>query len=151
MDETSYKWIAAGLLCTTIVAGAAALYYLNENQRLKASYEETIDELQSYVEEYTIQVDILIDYGNETTVWYNDTRVNIRGSLLNATSTVSSVEHSTSEWGVFVNAINGVGGEANKFWLWNYYEGGWQPGMVGADQWILQNGDIVSWIYISFE
>ena len=53
--------------------------------------------------------------------------------------------------GIFVNAINGIGGEANKFWLWNYYEVGWQPGMVGADQWILQNGDIVSWIYSSFE
>jgi len=151
MDETSYKWIAAALLCTTIVAGAAAFYFMNESQRLKASYEETIDELQSYVDEYTIQVDILVDYGNETTTWYNDTRVALRGSLLNATSIVSSVEQSTSEWGVFVNAINGVGGGANKFWLWNYYEDGWQPGMVGADQWILQNGDIVSWIYISFE
>ena len=64
MDETSYKWIAAALLCTTIVAGAAALYYMTENQRLKTSYEQTIDELQSYVDEYTIQVDILIDYGN---------------------------------------------------------------------------------------
>jgi hypothetical protein len=150
MDETSFKWIAAALLCTTLIAGAAALYYMNECNRIESSYSETINELQSYVDDYTIQIDILIDYGNETYVWYNDTRIAIRESLLNATSTVTIVDKSSSEFGDFVNTINGVGGEANKFWIWSYYDEGWQPGMVGADQWIMQNGDIVSWTYSSF-
>ena len=46
--------------------------------------------------------------------------------------------------------VNGVGGETDKYWLWSYYEDGWQSGMVGADQWRLHDGDAAAWTYTGF-
>jgi hypothetical protein len=142
MSESMFKWVSLGLLCTSIVAGGLAFYYLNQYNVLKADYEATIKEL----EDLTVLVDILIDYGDEVE-WYNDTRIPLGTDLVTATSIICDIEYSMSEWGAFVNSINGVEGDSSTFWLWNYYDNGWFMGEVGADQRILHDGEILSWVY----
>jgi hypothetical protein len=103
------------------------------------------------LDEFTIKVDIKLDYGNGTVVWYNETRVPLDASLLKATSLVADLETLEKGLGVLVTSINGVEGSPSVFWLWAYLEeGAWQYGPVGADQWILHNGDTVAWTYATF-
>ena len=146
MSESRYKWVAAALLCTTLVAGAAALYLNERVNALEAEYLRALSEL----ERFTVTVDILIDYGNGTSAWYNGTRVAAGESLLEATGRVAELDYTVTEYGAFVNAVNGVSGEPNKYWIWSYYEGGWQYGPVGGDQWRLHDGDAVAWVYTGF-
>jgi hypothetical protein len=151
-----WMWVAAALLCTTIASAYMALNYQSQLKRLETQHQELlsdIDALQGSLNELTILIDVKIDYGNNTIVWYNNTRVPFNSDLLIATQVISKVEYSTGEFGAFVTEINDVGGDADKFWLWHYYDKdvkGWQFGPVASDAWVLHNGDKVSWIYSGF-
>lgn len=151
-----WMWIAAALLCTTIASAYLALNYQSQLQKQDELYQQLlsdVNQLQGSLDVLTIMVDIKIDYGNDTIIWYNETRVPLNIDLLSATHMITEVEYSTSEFGIFVTGINKVGGDADKFWLWynfeeNTYE--WQYGLVASDAWILHDGDIVSWVYSGF-
>lgn len=146
MSENTYKIAAAVLLCTTIIAGAFALQYNAKLSTVEQDYNLLLGEL----EDTTATISILIDDG-ETLQWFNDTRVPLGSSFLNATMFIAEVETQGSEWGIFVFSIDEVGGEVNHFWLWDYHDEGWQVGPVGADQWTVHDGDILRWTYTSFE
>ena len=146
MSESSYKWLAAALLCTTLVSGAAALYLNNRVNALDVEYRRALNAL----EEYTVKVSIMIDYGNGTVIWFNGTRVGAGETLLNATLRVADVAYTVSDFGAFVDAVNGVRGLENHYWLWYTYDGGWVMGPVGADVWRLHDGDVVAWRYTGF-
>jgi hypothetical protein len=147
MSEQTFKLAAAALLCTTILAGVMAFQYNGQLKAVQHEYELLLVEL----EENTALISIRVDYGDDAVTWFNDTRVPLGTDFLNATGMISDLEVQSSDWGVFVSSIDGVGGEADSFWLWDYYEDGWQMGPVGADQWIVHDGDILSWTYTSFE
>jgi hypothetical protein len=146
MSDSTYKWAAALLLCTTIASGAGALYLNNRVNALETEYERTLNELK----EFTATVDIKIEYGNGTVAWFNGTRIGAGEFLMNATLRVAKMDYTMYGFGVFVNTLNGVGGDPDKYWLWSYYDNGWQSGMVGADQWRLHDGDAVAWTYAGF-
>jgi hypothetical protein len=157
MFETKgvWVWVAAALLCTTIASSYLALDYQSKLTRLQSDYDELLSDiggLRGDLESLTIKVSIRIDNGEET-VWFNDTRVPLNADLLTATQLVASVEYSTGEFGSFVDKIDGVGGDPNTYWVWNYHDeesGGWQYGPVACDAWVLHDGDIVSWSYTGF-
>jgi hypothetical protein len=147
MSEQTFKLAAAALLCTTILTGVMAFQYNGQLKAVQHEYELLLVEL----EENTALISIRVDYGDDAVTWFNDTRVPLGTDFLNATGMISDLEVQSSDWGVFVSSIDGVGGDADSFWLWDYYEDGWQMGPVGADQWIVHDGDILSWTYTSFE
>ncbi len=147
MSEQTFKLAAAALLCTTILAGVMAFQYNGQLKAVQHEYELLLVEL----EENTALISIRLDYGDDSVTWFNDTRVPLGTDFLNATGMISDLEVQSSDWGVFVSSIDGVGGDSDRFWLWDYYEDGWQMGPVGADQWIVHDGDILSWTYTSFE
>jgi len=149
MEGKAWMWVSAALLCTTIASSGAALYYYGRVGALERDYEALMGDL----DELTIMVDVKIDYGNGTVSWHNSTRVPMNCSLLTATELVADVEYETMEFGALVTAIDGVKVSTSEFWLWDYYDegkGGWAFGPVGADQWRLHNGDVVSWTYRGF-
>jgi len=113
---------------------------------VEADYRRTLDDL----ERLTIVVDIMLDYGNGTVVWFNGTRVAAGETLLDTTSRVVDVLYTVTEFGAFVDAVNGVSGEENHYWIWFTYEGDWVMGPVGADAWRLHDGDVVAWRYTGF-
>ena len=147
MSEQTFKLAAAALLCTTILTGVMAFQYNGQLKAVQHEYELLLVEL----EENTALISIRVDYGDDSVTWFNDTRVPLGTDFLPATGMISDLEVQSSDWGVFVSSIDGVGGEADSFWLWDYYEDGWQMGPVGADQRIVHDGDILSWTYTSFE
>lgn len=147
-SKNIWMWAAAALLCTTIGASYLALNYQAQNVKLQDDYET----LLSDVEDLTISIDMKIDYGDDNVVWLNDTRVPLDANLLKALELNAEIEYSTSEFGAFVTEVDGVGGDATKFWLWFYYDTeakSWAYGPSAADFWVLHDGDIVAWEYAS--
>ena len=151
-QKTSWKWLSVGLLCTLILLSYLAIYYYSEFSRYQQLYNETLIELQKY--DKFMFVNIMIDYGNETKVWYNNTLVIKGADLLNATQIVAEVDYTSGgKFGAFVNRINGVGQDPNTYWLWytwNSTSSKWDPGLVASDKYILHEGNIVAWIYTKF-
>jgi hypothetical protein len=137
------KLLAIGLLCMTIITGSYSVFLRSQYIALKDENQKILKELH----ELTSTVDIMIDYGNGTKTWFNDTRIIPGESLLNVTKDITDLEYTMSEFGAFVSSINGIEGTQDNFWIWNYYEDGWKMGLTGADQKYLHEGDIVSWKY----
>jgi hypothetical protein len=145
-SKNIWMWTAAALLCTTIGASYFALNYQSQNVKLQADYETLLAD----VEDLTISIDLLIDYGNDNVVWLNDTRVPLDINLLRALGLLADIEYTTSDFGAFVTKVDGIGGDTNKFWLWFYYDTeaeSWAYGPSAADFWVLHDGDIVAWEY----
>lgn len=147
MNENTIKLIAVALLCTTIAAGALAVNYNYQLQVLDEDYQAVLEEL----EDFTALVDVMIDYGNDTIVWYNDTRIQIGANVLDATIVACDTEYQTSDFGAFVTMVNGVEQDTSHFWLWSIYLDEWTIGTVGADQYKIHDGDIIGWTYTSFQ
>jgi hypothetical protein len=139
-----WAWVSVGLLCLVLGMSIITTYYYGEYMKYEDLYGKTLKDLEAL----TMQVNILINYGNGTQEWHNNTRVPIGFSLLNATLTVAKVDY---YYYPYVKAINGVGG--SKFWLWYYWSetaSNWESGSVASNEYILHNGDIVSWVYTQF-
>lgn len=147
MNENTYRLIALALLCTTIASGALALNYNYKYNTLEKDYQTVLQEL----DDFTALVNIKVDYGNGTIAWYNNTRIQTGSSLLNATGLAANIEYQTSDFGSFITSVNGVQQDSTHFWIWNYYDGAWEMGPVGADQYSLHDGDVVGWTYTSFQ
>ena len=152
-EKSGWMWVSAGLICGLIVTAYFTAYYYGEYTRYEGLYRATLKDLEAL----TMQVKILIDYGNGTRRWHNNTRVPLGFSLLNATLTVAKVDYSFMEFGgklyAWVKAINGVGGSPNKFWFWYYWNSTaskWESGPIASNAHILHHGDTVSWVYTQF-
>ena len=60
MNENNYKLMAVVLLCSTIAAGALTVYYNYKLGSLGDDYNKMLEELENF----TVQVNIMIDYGD---------------------------------------------------------------------------------------
>jgi len=123
-------------------AGAANYYQISQNQQTM------ITNLQSVVNNVAVKVNVGINYGNGTTVWYNDTYIANGWTLLNATTRIATVNYTVYSFGTWVNGINGVfeNATANQYWLWyTWSSGNWTLGSVGADAYLLRNGETIKW------
>lgn len=145
-EKSGWIWVSAGLLCGLIAASTIAAYYYGEYTKYQNLYKDTLRDLEAL----TMQVSILIDYGNGSREWRNNTRVPLGISLLNATRMVAEVNYTVGHWGAFVNTINNVGGDPGRYWLWYYWSSStskWEIGPVASDAYVLHHGDILSWVY----
>jgi len=148
-----WAWVSVGLLCLVLGMSIATAYYYGEYMKYENRYRETLKDLEAL----TMQVNMLINYGNGTQEWHNNTRVPLGFSLLNATLTVAKVDYSFMEFEgklyAWVNAINGVEGSSSKFWLWYSWSTNaskWESGPVASNEYILHHGDTVAWFYTQF-
>lgn len=97
--------------------------------------------------------DILIDFGNGTRDWFNDTRVQPGWNMYTETVVLSHGDL-TAEWYPqygehFVSAIDGVSNSATNFWfLWTYNStASWKTAPVGADDLPVYNGSVFAWTF----
>lgn len=139
------SWIVAGiLLIWALAATSTAAYYYMQYTTLEQSYNNLIAD--------KIFVSIGIDYSNGTVEWHNNTIVPKNTTVFDLLLLVAEVEFSTSEWGVFIEAINGVKNNVtivNHWWVY-YVNNFTELAPVGADAYYLHAGDIVLWVYQEF-
>ncbi len=109
----------------------------------------------SSINSKTISVNLLIDYGNGTRKWFNNTITNRNSTLFSLLLSVAKVNYTTGKYGVFIRSLNGVankvtGSSSGRFWMWYYYDKKnkkWVSGPVAVDKWPLKNGDILKMVY----
>lgn len=135
------------LLVWALASSSVASYLYLENQRLKSSL--------SSLESKAVLVNIAIDYGNGTVVWFNSTPLPSGSTALSALTAVARVEYKLSTMGAYVTAVNGVSENIiskseGYSWLWYKYspeKKSLEMGPVAADKYTLVNGDIIVWRY----
>ncbi len=142
--------LSATLLILLLLTSCLTVYFYLDSMDARRRYNTLISEL----EEVSVEVNLLIDYGNGSRVWNNRNLLPIGSTLLNATLKVAcSVDYVGGEYGVFVNGIDGVGTTITKkgyYWLWwryDRYSREWVLGETGADSYIISRGDILAWLY----
>ncbi|MGQ9759577.1 MAG: DUF4430 domain-containing protein [Candidatus Methanomethylicaceae archaeon] len=145
-------WALLSIIFLIWAVGASVLSvnYYQESQKQQT----TIENLQSVISDVAIKVNIAINYGNGTTVWYNGTYIPIGWSLFNATEKICKIKFTVfPSLGIWINSINGVSEDpaSNKYWIWHLWtSNAWSMGPVGADQYFLKNGDILKWELTKF-
>lgn len=101
----------------------------------------------------TYEVHMLVDYGNGTRIWHNDTQVEpgwnayvITLVLLNGSIKAAWYPQYGEH---FVTGVGGTTDNASKDWfLITYSEtGGWQVAQVGIDDIPVANGMVFGWVY----
>jgi hypothetical protein len=103
---------------------------------------------KSISEVATIQVSLVIDYGNTTRKWYN-VSAPLGTTLFNLTRTVAKIEY--SYWPIMEPGhilMTSIDNSAEGYWLWYYWDADsdeWVFGPVGCDAWMLIDGGVYKW------
>jgi hypothetical protein len=99
-------------------------------------------------------VNTLINYGNGTMKWYNETKIPANWNFYNLTvyltreNIVAPFDTLLNEH--YVTGINGVNNHSPYFWtLWTFCEkqSAWAQATVGADKIFLGNNSTLAWAY----
>ena len=150
--QTLYGIIALLLAFALIISGLAALYYYQYNQAESANQTYVQQLKQLNVKYYS---NILIDYGNGTKTWYNETKVDPGWNLYVTTQIITNGHVNATyypQYGShFITAIYNVPDTKSKYWLlwtWNA-TASWQTAQVGSDQLKMYNGSVYAWAYCS--
>lgn len=142
-------FVTLGLMVWSAVATLTAAYYYTQYVETRKTFEE----LKSLV----IDVNVLMDYGNGTQGWYNETLMAGSTALDALLAVTKNVEYKTYPFGVFVTSINGVKNEgtatSGHAWLWYYWNATtskWTDLLKAADAYILKADDSTAWRYESY-
>ncbi len=102
-----------------------------------------------------LSADFLLDFGNGTLRWYNDTAVQPGWNLYSATVVLTNGDMQATWYPAyqehFVSGIDGVSNSNTMYWfLWTYNATAkWQSPQVGADDLPVYNGSVFAWTYCS--
>jgi hypothetical protein len=149
--KTLYGVIAVLIAIVIIVSSVGGLYYA---KYVSVSSDNSIylKQLNQLGVKYTSS--ILIDYGNGTSTWYNDTALAPGTNLYTATVLIMNGNVNATFYGGslqehFVNGIGGIDDNSIQSWfLWTYNStASWQIAMVGADDLPITNGVVYGWTF----
>jgi len=107
---------------------------------------------------HVYSVNILLNFGNGTRRWHNDTQVQPGWNLYTATVVLTGGDMQATWYPPspalgpgehFVNSIDEVSGTATSYWsVWTYNSTAlWQMSPVGADLIPVYNGSVFAWVF----
>jgi hypothetical protein len=140
------------LLGGVVLTSYGAVYYYQEVSSLQSQNGYLKSRLGSVSE----TLDVAVDFGNGTRIWYNDTYVPVGSSVFNATYVATGGRMTTQNYGfgnvtgIFVTGILGVSSNSSSYWLWYYYDNSsrsWAEASVGADAYLAVQGGAYLWNY----
>lgn len=140
MAAIKNKWAIASIviLCLAITATLTAIYYYYQYSSLMEKLEKS-----------KAIINLGIDYGNGTRVWFNGTRgLTLYDAMREAGWSIDA--ESYGAMGLYVKAINGVeqSAEQSRYWSWWMWTNlGWAAGGSACDKYILSNGETIIWYY----
>lgn len=137
---------------------SSAAYQSGINE-LSALWDSYVNETRTFKGSYaTYSADMMIDYGNGTLVWYNDTAIQPGWNLYTATLVLLKGNVQATWYPAFqppehfVYGINGVVGPNTKGWfIWEFGRGAWQASTTGADPLQVYNGTIFAWTLCAYD
>jgi hypothetical protein len=102
---------------------------------------------------HVYSADILLNFGNGTRLWYNNSQIQPGWNLFTATVVMTRGNMQATWYPTFgehlVNAIDGLSGTKTNYWIvWTYNSTAlWQKAQVGADLIPVNNGSVLAWTY----
>ena len=148
LKGTQGLWFAVSLFLigTTIIASSFSVYYYLLYSDAKEQYEQTLSSLRSS----TYEVNIMVEFANGTRIWHNNTVIPIGWSLFNATLKITNgnLKYILFYGAPAMTSILGTDAQGSRSWIWwswNFTEGDWQLGEVGASAFILKDGSTFAW------
>lgn len=154
-NARGWKLLSLALVGMLLPLGMSSLLLYSQLTVMEEKYRSTVKSLA----DLSYSVDLLINYGNGTKVWHNDSRVPLEYNLYNATVLITGGKVKATYYPQyqthFVNSIDGVGeskdpGRSSWAWITWYYNdalGRWESYDVGADMVTLKNRERVAWHY----
>lgn len=137
--------VLAILVWAVLATGMAGYYYIRFEDVTKAFQE---------IEGSIIEVDVLIDYGNETKKWHNQTKLIAGSTTFDALLEVTTdVQYETHSFGKLIIGIDGREGGENSGWIWWFWdteELDWDYSLDAVDQYTLHPDDIIKFEFISW-
>jgi hypothetical protein len=137
--------LAIALCVWAIIATGFAGYYQIRYMKVTKAFEE--------IEESIIQVDVLIDYGNGTQVWHNETKVVTGSTPLDALLIITKNVEFKKYDGKYITGIDGrVEGENSgwTWWFWNTEKSDWDYSLEAVDEYILHSDEIIKFQFVSW-
>lgn len=149
-EKRTLLFALLGLLVWSSVATMTAIYYYTQY----ADARKTFEELEGLV----MHANVMIDYGNGTLRWHNETIVAGSTAFDALLATTKKVEFKSYPVGVYVTSIDGVSEavlteKSGRSWLWYYWNAAasrWASANKAADMYILKPGDSTAWRYESW-
>ncbi len=160
MEKGTYVQITVILTALLLVTGTASAYFYAQYTQEVTVNGKNVAELKDLLSKYnsTITSNILIDFGNGTSHWYNNTLIQPGWNLYTATLVIAdgNVNATCCEFNShFVTGIEGIQNKPgqNKGWLiWTYnFTSSWQTAEVGADQLMMFNGSVYAWTFCAYD
>jgi len=97
-------------------------------------------------------VNIGIDYGNPTPIWYNNTKALTGMALFKVTRNTFNITYdSAAGFGVYVVSINNIAYNATHGWVWWKHDVtlGWTRIDISSDAYAVADGETFLWYYES--
>ena len=143
------------LLAAMLISSTFAAFYLFQYDRAQNSANAYLSELKGV--QPTQLVDVLLDFGNGTLAWHNDTVVPTGANAYVATviasrGIVNATYYPPPYAEHLVTGIDNVQNTQDRSWfVWTYDEtAAWQAAQVGADDLAASNGSIFAWTYCDY-
>jgi len=148
-----WRLLSIVLIGLTVVLGMGDILLYSQLSLTEEKYRGIVESLGRL----SYSIDMLIDYGNGSQVWYNDSRIPLGWSLYNATVLILGDRVKSTYYPQYnshmIVSIDGVGGEPElKTWawiIWHYNEEShkWEAYELGADFIVPKDGEKVAWHY----
>ncbi len=155
MQTRALYGIIVILIALLVLTSSLALFYSYQTQQLKKDNGQLQNELRNA--EPKLLSNILIDFGNGTYRWFNDTAIQPGWNFYIATLVVTNGDVNATYYpsiGGGEHYIFGIDGVVNNnarneywfLWTWNSTSS-WQVAQVGADDLMMYNGSVYGWTY----
>lgn len=160
MEKRTYVQVIVILTALLVITGTASAYYYAQYVQEVALNGGNVSEISRLLAKYhqTLTSNILIDFENGTSHWYNGTIIQPGWNFYTATFVVTNgdVNATCCAFGShFVTGIDGVQNEPaqHRAWLvWTYNTtASWQPAEVGVDQLTMVNGSVYAWTFCAYD
>jgi hypothetical protein len=150
-NRTVLYGIVVLLIALVIISASVAAYFYYLYSQESAKNATLASDLRSA--NTHVVTNVVIDFGNGTKLWYNDTRVDPTWNLYIVTQVVTKGNLNATWYPAygehFITAIYGVGDTSSKSWFeWNWSSSaGWQNPSVGPDLIPIANNSVFAWTF----
>jgi len=150
LEKRIFTYVALALLVWAISGTIVAGYYFTQYNTYQDEYENLASEMESI-----LFVNILVSYGNETKIWYNNTAFPLGSTAFKAILAIADITYTDfgGELGILVTSINGLASNSTHGWLYWYWDSEnseWVLPEYSCAKYILHRGDTIAFTYESY-
>lgn len=132
-------YIIVGIVGALLLVFGAILYQQSGVSQTSKPTQSSVEDL---VRKEEVKVQIGVDYADKKASVSGEVVTRGGSNVLDSLKKGHEVGTKKFSFGEMVEAIDGVGGEEGKFWI--YYVNG-EAAKVGADQYEVKDGDRIEW------